>query len=126
MEYLLPQVSTDYTVIVTNMFYLFIIHPYCYICNTGLVQLYTTKIIQYIYNISNCNNHKLAIHIEQQNNNFDAQSNPTHAVKHTNITVIKLFKITNKFLSISISFQPAIYVTVYVQHNTVLHTTRCL
>jgi len=42
-----------------------------------------------MYNISNCSNHKLAIHKEQQNNNFNAQSNPMHTVKHTNITVIK-------------------------------------
>jgi hypothetical protein len=35
-----------------------------------------------------------------------------HIVKYVNITVVKLFKMTNKFITISISIQPAIHMTL--------------
>jgi len=45
----------------------------------------------YNYKISNCNKHKVIIHMVYQYNNLNTQSSPAQQY-----IVIKLFKITNK------------------------------
>ena len=51
--------------IIHSLIRLFIyFHPYCCICNTGLVQLCVTK-LQYMYIVSNCDNYKVVIHMRQ-------------------------------------------------------------
>ena len=73
-RFLPPLIGTVNSFITSHHFILFIIHPHCYICNLGLVQLYITI----YYNVHSCQQKSIGMKFSKSQTGSDMRYSYHH------------------------------------------------